>query len=40
LYVLANGDSNIIIEISDVPTDPPFTDLDSVVDGLSFSQDS
>jgi hypothetical protein len=40
LYVLANGDSNIIIEISDVPTDPPFPDPDSVVEGLGFSRDS
>jgi hypothetical protein len=37
LYALANGDSNVIIEVSDVATDPPFPDRESVADGLRFA---
>lgn len=40
LYVLANGDSNVVVEVSDVPTDKPFTDAESVVEQLRFSSAS
>lgn len=38
LYVLANGDSNVVVEVSDVSTDQPFVDAESVVLQLQFSQ--
>ena len=36
LYVLADGQKNVVVEVSDVEADAAFVDYESVIDSMQF----